>query len=189
VSVRVAAANNITQEFRQLRDRTVDFLVGGLPRSFAESDLDLEVLYEDRPFIVAGQNSQWARRRKIELVELADEQWVLPLDSIFASFLAEMFQANGISFPKLGVRSHSIHQRMMLLTTNRFVSAESGSALRFSAARIPVKILPVNLAVRTWPVGIVTLKNRALSCVVQNFIDTVRELGKLMVTIQAPRRY
>ena len=58
VVVSIAAANNVAQEFRQLRDRTVDFLLAGFPRSQTEDDLDIEFLYEDRPFIVTGRNNR-----------------------------------------------------------------------------------------------------------------------------------
>jgi DNA-binding transcriptional LysR family regulator len=180
VVVHVTAVNNVTEEFRQLRDRAVDFLLAGFPMSQAGDDLDVEVLYEHRPFIVSGQNSRWARRRKIELAELADEPWLLPQEGIFVSLLTEAFRAGGVSMPKFGVRSYSVHQRMILLATDRFVSAEVSSVLRFNADRFPLKILPVDLAIQSWPVGIVTLKKRTISPVVQSFLGCVREVAKPM---------
>jgi hypothetical protein len=74
---------------------------------------------------------------------------------------------------------------MMLLATDRFVSAEVGSVLRFNANRFPLKVLPVNLAIRSWPVWIVTLKNRTVSPVVQSFLDCVREVAKPMAKATA----
>jgi DNA-binding transcriptional LysR family regulator len=188
VAVSVTAVHNIPQEFRPLRDRSVDFLLAGFPKPFVEDDLELELLYEDRPFIVSGQNSRWAHRRKVELAELVDEPWLLPREGIFVSLLAEAFQTNNLPAPKLGVRTYSVHQRMMLLATDRFVSAEVGSVLRFNADRFPLKVLPVNFANRTWRVGIVTLKNRTVSPVVQTFLDCVREVAKPMAKANARRR-
>jgi DNA-binding transcriptional LysR family regulator len=178
VIVHVIAVNNVTQEFRQLRDRAVDFLLAGFPISYADDDLDVEILYEHRPSVVAGRNSRWARRRKIELAELAEEPWLLPREGIFVSLLTEAFRAQGLVIPRFGVRSYSVHQRMMLLATDRFISAEVGSVLRFHTDRFAIKVLPVNLAIRPWPVGIVTLKNRTVSPVVQNFLNSVRKVGK-----------
>lgn len=180
VIVNVMATNNVTQDFRPLRDRSVDFLIAGFPKSVAEDDLELEFLYEDRPFIVSGQNHRWARRRKVELAELADEPWLLPREGIFVALLAEAFRTSGVPIPKLGVRSYSVHQRMMLLATDRFISAEIGSVLRFNANRFPLKVLPVNLAISPWPVWIVTLKNRTVSPVVQTFLNCVREVTRPM---------
>ena len=43
--VSVTAANNMSHEYRLLRERNVDFLVGALAQPFAQDDLDAEVLY------------------------------------------------------------------------------------------------------------------------------------------------
>jgi hypothetical protein len=50
--------------------------------------------------------------------------------------------------------------------------------LRFGAKRLAVKVLPVNLPIAPWPVGIVTLKNRTLSPVTQLFIDSTRKAAR-----------
>jgi DNA-binding transcriptional LysR family regulator len=171
----------MAHEFRLLRDRTVDFLVGSLPQPFTQDDLEAETLYRDRPYFVCGSKHPLARRRKIDLMELVDEPWLLPHDGIFSVYLTQAFEANGLAPPKLGVRSYSVAQRVSLLTTNRFVSAESGSVLRFNAAQLPIKVLPVEHTPRPWPIGIVTLKNRTVSPVVQTFLDCVREVAKPML--------
>jgi DNA-binding transcriptional LysR family regulator len=119
-----------------------------------------------------------ARRRKIDLAELAGAPWLLPRESIFSSYVTAAFEARGLAPPKLGVRSYSAHQRLSLVATNRFVSAESGSVLRFNADRFSLKVLPVDFAVHPWPVGIVTLKNRTVSPVVQIFLDCVRAMAR-----------
>src|SRR5262249_1366477 len=154
----VTAANNMSHEFRLLRDRNVDFLIGALPQPFAQDDLDAEVLYRDRPFFLCGNKHSLARRRKVDLVELVDEPWLLPHESVFSSYLTSAFGASGLPGPKWGVRSYSVTQRVHLLTSNRFVSAESGTVVRFNAAQFPIKVLPVDFAFRPWPIGIVTLK-------------------------------
>jgi DNA-binding transcriptional LysR family regulator len=182
VVVTVTATNNVEREFQQLRDRAVDLLLAGFPRTLVEDGLGLEFLYEDRPFIVSGRNSPWARRRKIDLVELIDEPWLLPGEGVFVSLLAETFRKKGLPMPKFGVRSYSVHQRMTLLASDRFVSAEVGSVLRFNADRFPLKVLPVELAIRPWPVWIVTAKNRTVSPVVQTFLRCVREVTKPLGT-------
>jgi DNA-binding transcriptional LysR family regulator len=180
VLISVTAANNMAHEFRLLRDRSVDFLVGSLPQPFTQDDLEAEVLYRDRPYFLCGSKHPLARRRKITLAELVDEPWLLPHESIFSAYLTQAFEANGLAVPKLGVRSYSVAQRVALLTTNRFVSAESGSVLRFNAAQRPIKVLPVAHTPRPWPIGIVTLRNRTVSPVVQTFLDCVREVAQPM---------
>ena len=178
VDVSVTAANNMSQEFRLLRDRQVDLMLGGISRSFKEDDLATEILDEDRPYILAGKDSKWARRRRIDLTELADEPWALPKDSIFSAGLAEAFRAKGLAVPRRGVKSYSGYQRITLTATNRFISAESGSVLRFNADRFALKVLPVDLAVRPWPIAVVTLKKRTIGAVVQSFMQCARDVAK-----------
>ena len=50
--------------------------------------------------------------------------------------------------------------------------------LRFNADRFALKVLPVDLAVRPWPIAVVTLKKRTISPVVQSFIGYAREVAK-----------
>jgi DNA-binding transcriptional LysR family regulator len=180
VVVSVHAANNMSLQFRLLRDRNVDFLIGGLPKPVADDDLDTEVLYKDRPFIVSGAKNRWAGLRKVELAELVDEPWLLPHESIFSSLVEEAFQTEGLPRPKLGVRTYSTYQRLSLLNTNNFIGAESGSVLRFNIDRFPLKVLPVDFSVRSWPIAIVTLRNRTLSSVVQNFIECACQVASVM---------
>jgi hypothetical protein len=50
-----------------------------------------------------------------------------------------------------------------------------------------LKVLPVDLPTRPWPVNIVTLKNRTLSPVVERFIECAREVTRPMREAR-PRR-
>jgi len=52
-----------------------------------------------------------------------------------------------------------------------------------------LKVLPVDLPVRPWPVNIVTLKNRTLNPVAGRFIECAREVTRQMGEWQpAPKR-
>jgi len=181
VVVNVEQANNVIREYQLLRDRQVDLLLGSITRPFAEEDLDVEIIYEDRPYITTGANNSLAGRRKVELAELLNEKWVLPGVSILRTVLDETFEANGLASPKVSVRSYSVHQRISLLATGRFVSADSGSVLRYNTAASSLKILPIDVAFRAWPVAVVTLKNRTLNPVVKTFIKCVREVAAPLV--------
>jgi DNA-binding transcriptional LysR family regulator len=176
----VNAANNMSLQFRLLRDGKVDFLIGGLPKPVADADLSTEILYQDRPFIVSEKNNRFANRRQVALAELIDEPWLLPHESIFSSIVEEAFRAEGLLRPRLGVRTYSTYQRLSLLATASFIGAESGSVLRFNIERFPLKILQVDFSVRTWPVVIITLKDRALSSLAQTFIACARMVAIVM---------
>ena len=131
VVVNVEEANNLAHEYQMLRERKVDLLFGSITRPFVEEDLDAQeedldaqVVYEDRPYITTGATNRLALRRRVEVAELLEQQWVLPGGSILRSVLEEALEAKGFALPKIGVKSYSVHQRITLLATGRFVSAE-----------------------------------------------------------------
>jgi DNA-binding transcriptional LysR family regulator len=178
VVVNVEEANTVTDAFQMLRRRKVDLLLGAVMRPFAEEDLDAQVVYEDRPYITAGPTNRLACRRRVEVAELLEEQWVLPGESILRSSLEEALEAKGFALPRIGVKSYSVHQRISLLATGRFVSADSRSVLRYNGIASSVILLPVDLPTRSWPVAIVTLKGRTANLVVQTFVDCVRDVSR-----------
>jgi DNA-binding transcriptional LysR family regulator len=178
VVVKVEEANNVAYEYQMLRERKVDLLLGSITRPFVEEDLDAQVVYEDRPYITTGATNRLALRRRVEVAELLEQQWVLPGESILRSVLEEALEARGFALPGIGVKSYSVHQRFTLLATGRFVSADSRSVLRYNGAASSVILLPVDLPIRYWPVAIVTLKGRTINPVVQTFIDCVRDVSK-----------
>ena len=180
VVLSVYSANNMPLQFRMLRDRNVDFLIGGLPKPVADDDLDVEVLYRDRPFIVSGAKNRWAGRRKVELAELVDEPWLLAHESIFSSLVEEAFQSQRLARPKLGVRTYSTYQRLSLLATKALSGERVVQCSDSTLTDFPLKVLPVDFPFRSWPIAIVTLKDRTLSSVVQTFIECAREVAAMM---------
>jgi DNA-binding transcriptional LysR family regulator len=165
-------------QFRELRERTVDLVLGRIPWPLAERDLDGAILLDERIHIVAGSRSRWARRRRIELSELMGETWALPPpDSLPGRLVAEGFHALGLDVPAASVYTASIHLLADALpATGRFISVVPASVLRFNPRRLPLKVLPINFAVEPGHVGIVWLKDRTLSAVAQLFIESAREL-------------
>src|SRR5215831_18008171 len=65
-----------------LRDRKFDLIFSREdPPSHnkrTSSDLNLEYLFNDPLVIASGLRSRWARRRTIDIAELANEPWILP---------------------------------------------------------------------------------------------------------------
>ena len=52
VLLRVYPANDMSHQFHMLRNRNVDVLLGGMEQFVVDDDVNAEVLYRDRPFIV-----------------------------------------------------------------------------------------------------------------------------------------
>jgi DNA-binding transcriptional LysR family regulator len=174
-------------EFPSLHERKHDLVLARIARPLVdEEDLNVETLFQDPLVVTADIHSRWARRRKINPAELLDASWILtaPQTWVYLS-VAEAFQAHGLSMPRISLVALSGLLRMNLLSRGPFVTALPRSMLRSNAARYALKILPVDLEIRGYPVAILTLKNRVLSPLVALFIEHVREFARSMA---APAR-
>jgi DNA-binding transcriptional LysR family regulator len=182
IRLNVAQTVLSTAHYRELRDRSIDLLLGWIPTPFAEEDLVVETMLSDPRVVVVGRQSKWARSSKLSLADLADEAWILPPPDTFpGSATADLFRESGLSMPRTPLTTLSIHLCCRLAASGHFVTLLPSSIVQFSGRDLSLKVLPVKLP-RTSivSVAIVTLKNRTLSPAAQIFIDCVREVSKSM---------
>lgn len=149
-------------------------------------DLNVEVLFEDQLVVVAGAQSRWAHRRKVDIVDLANEAWILSGPNRWNyRVVAEAFRMKGASMPKVCLKTLSVHLRSNLLAGGEFISTFPKSVVDFYAQRFGLKVLPVDLPKHPWPVVVLTAKNRTLSPVVSAFIDCARVVTKPLLKASA----
>jgi DNA-binding transcriptional LysR family regulator len=174
------------QQFHVLRERKCDLVVARIWTPAVEPDMDVEILFDDQVFVVAGRRNKWhARhhnkhhgRRKLALAELIDEHWLLaPIDSDPGSPVFEIFHALGLQVPRARVLSYSLNVRTSLLATGRFLAIIPASVLRLGAAPSVLQVLPCALPPSAQPVAVTTLKNRMLSPTAKLFIESAREVA------------
>ena len=181
IIVHVISAQPGEQEFRELRERSVDILLGRLFKPVTVDDVEAEILCEDAFFVAAGAQTAWARRRKLALEELMTESWILfPPNSLSGTYIEAGFRAHGLPLPQKRLNSFSMQLRFHLLATGRFLTVLHRSVLQFNAQRWSLKALPIDLFNRTMPIAIFTLKHRTLSPVVQVFIEHAKEVARSM---------
>lgn len=184
IVVRVVQSRTETLEYRELRERKIDLVLAVVSQSLVDEDFNIERLYDEPNCIVAGENSRWARRRKVTLAELVNEPWIYPPNQALIDLLAEAFKARGLALPQERVSASSLLLRNHLLATGHFVSVLPHSVQRYNGRRWGLKALPIDLGVKPRAVAIITLKHRTLSPVVQLFIEHVRAVAR---TIFAPK--
>jgi DNA-binding transcriptional LysR family regulator len=166
---------------RDLSERKVDLLILRSSGPVADERFDFEFLFEDRYVVAAGARNRWARRRNIQLSDLAKEPWVLPpRESVIGSIITQAFGASGLDYPRAAVITDSPYMRVSLLETGRFITVFPTSALKFLTRGAALKVLPIELPAARRPNGMVTVKDRAVSPVVQLVMDSARELAKPM---------
>lgn len=180
VSIRGDIAAAPTYKFPGLRNRTHDLiLTPGPPDDYPVDDLNVEVLFSDPWVVVAGIDSRWARRRKVELRELIDEPWLMtPSETASSKNLQRAFKARGLGMPAASMVTYSVHLRAKLASHGRFITVIPKSLLRPDAEGYRLKMLPVDVPAPPWPVTVMTLRNRTLSPVVERFIECARQVTK-----------
>jgi DNA-binding transcriptional LysR family regulator len=162
-----------------LAERKVDLLVMRSPGGAEDPRFAFERLFDESYVVAAGARSPWARRRTIDIKDLASEPWVLPpASSVIGEIIADAFRRIGRSAPQPTVVTDCPHMRVSLLATGRFVTVFPASSFKFLAKQAALKILPIDLPAAHRPNGIVTLKNRTTSPVAQIFIDCARKVAE-----------
>ena len=184
ITIHGSQAASVSQQHHELRERKLDLVLGRVSAS-SEDDIDTEILFDDHTFVVASARNKWARRRNIQLSELANEPWTLPPpDTLAGSLIDDAFRASGVKRPSRGVATGSTQLLSALVASGPFIVIVPGSFLRFSSSRLPLKVLPVELSIPPSPVGIMTLKNRMQSPAVKLFIDCAREVARPLAKLK-----
>src|SRR5262245_42011625 len=167
---------------RQLRERNVDLVINRMPGAFGQDEFDAEFLYHDAIAVVAGANSLWTRRRKVQPADLVNEPWVFAKpEGPLWSYVLKAFQMSGLKAPRVAVTTNSYLARFSLLATGRFLSVRSSLALAFQDEQRLIRALPIELPMTRGPVAIVTLKNRTLSPLARLFIEHTRAVVRSSV--------
>ncbi|HET9394507.1 MAG TPA: LysR family transcriptional regulator [Nitrospiraceae bacterium] len=179
LALHVVEADPATLRYHELPERRIDLAIGRIMGPIPGDDIDAEVLFTEKAFVVAGRNSRWAKRRKIDLAELVSAPWCAPTQGSFArSLLADAFKEEGLPAPQINAVSFSIPLFSALLATGNFLCVLPNSMLQLGQHLLSVKVLPIDLPARPSPAGIITLKKRTLSPVARLFIEHAREVTK-----------
>jgi DNA-binding transcriptional LysR family regulator len=160
-----------------LRSRQYDLVFARLyqPLTSVVDDLNVERLFDDPVVVVAGQQNPLARRRKVDLADLVDEPWIMAgAHTWIYARVAEAFRERGLGIPKARLVTLSWPLIAHFVFNGRHIMAYPRSV----AVRHSLKVLPVNLPIRPWPLSILTLKNRTLSPVAERFMECAREVAQ-----------
>jgi DNA-binding transcriptional LysR family regulator len=179
IAVRVIEMNTEVPDYRELHERKADLSVYRVRPTHKDDEIEVEPLFDDPQFIVAGAQSRWARRSDIKLANLVGEPWIIPPSIAVQTTLETAFGSVGLKPPTPSVSASSILLRHKLLTTGRFLSVLATSLMKTNAKQWKIKALPIELP-KPPPVAVFTLKNRTLSPVAQLFIEQLRAVTKSM---------
>jgi DNA-binding transcriptional LysR family regulator len=167
---------------RGLMERAIEVGIMRVMGRVDEEALRVETLFDDELLVAAGANNPLARRRRIDLAELVDEKWVMPLpDSFTTALAADAFRQRGLELPAATVITPSQSLRNQLLVTGGFLTVIHGFALAVTDKYPTIRPLPIGLASTRRPIAIFTLKKRVLSPLAESFIASIRSIAKALV--------
>jgi DNA-binding transcriptional LysR family regulator len=182
IVVHAEYAEHATTEFRELRDRSMDIVIGRMSEPSAYGDLKIMPLYEEQYYVVASARSQWARRRKLALGDLVNEPWLhMPQGVVISTLIEQAFKQQGLELPPARVTSLSMQLRTQLVANAGFITVMPNTMFHYSAKLWQLKALPINLGIRARKVSIITLKHRTLSPVVELFIEHARAASAALI--------
>ncbi len=148
--------------YRELRERSIDLLLGWTPTPFDEEDLLVEPLLNDPRVVVAGKQSEWARASTLKLADLAGERWVLRRPTRSGVCGRGPVSRRRARLPACADHVPlSLHLCCRLAATGRFGYAAAEHGVRFGSRDLALQALAVRLP-RTSAISaaIVTLKGR-----------------------------
>lgn len=178
--LQVIPENIVTQQYDNLRNRSVELVLGRLPVDFDEPDLLAETLFHEPNVVAAGADSPLVRRRNLKLADLMGERWVLAQPgSLARSIQDQVFRNSGLEPPAATVMTVSLHLYMRLIETGQWLGLVPNSAMRFGGKGMHIRALRVETQPPPAPVGIVTVKDRTLTPLAERFIDCTRRVARL----------
>jgi DNA-binding transcriptional LysR family regulator len=176
VRLNVILANMALMQFDALRDRSVDLLIGRMPRGRLDDDLKVEILYDEPYRSVVGAESKWAKRRQLDLGDILGEPWVLPpYDSAPGVQIHDIFTSAGFQPPEPAVATLSVQLTVSLIASGRYVGILPVSVAQFNVGPRRLKLSPVTLTPLHSAVGIITISNRTVSPLAELFMKCARE--------------
>jgi len=165
---------------KYLKERVSDFVITRPFDPVLDPDIHAEPLFRDKLQVVVSRSSAWGKRRKIGLVELIGEPWILSRNEATShSPVVEAFRNIGHDLPVRTLLAGSLNLRYRLLAEDRYITLMPRSLLLFgAAARFPLKVLPIDIPPWPTPTMILTLANRSLTPVASTFLEIVRDVSR-----------
>ena len=159
-----------------LRDRTFDIALGRLPEAAGrESDVDYELLFEEKLLIVAGTEHPMAQQDRVSLRDIPRESWGLPLaNSMLYRAIKESFVRCGTPLPEPHVQADSVDVMLELVESGDVITLIPASSLLEKSARYRIRIIQPVEPLEYGPVGSMVLKDRLPTPAMTLFAEFLR---------------
>jgi DNA-binding transcriptional LysR family regulator len=116
-----------------------------------------------------------AKRRRLTMAELANEQWALSVPSVLnVQHLHRTLQASGLPPPRVAIEARPLRLRLQICASTRLLSFNARRALQLFAPRFRLKELPVKELKWHRSVGVIYRKESYLSPAARRLIHLLK---------------
>ena len=138
-----------------LRSGDIDLIIGAIRPPETASDITTEKLFEDRLSVIARTDHPLMNRKRLQLKDLQDMQWVLPDQKTPAwQLFEETLKRHDMDIPEHSVRTSSLSMVRGLLLDSDRVALLSVHQIHYDAMNGLLGALPVELKDTYRPMGI-----------------------------------
>lgn len=159
----------------------LDLVVGRLTSDFVTTGLTFIHCYDEPMVVVVRRGHPLQRRRKLALVDLVGEAWVLPTpESAYRHRIDAAFRQSGVEPPDELVESMSILTNATLLEESDMLGLLPLNTARHYARSGALALLKVALPPPSGPVGVIARSEHAKVAALQDMVAALRAAGQAL---------
>jgi DNA-binding transcriptional LysR family regulator len=178
IVVRVGAQDTLLSA---LDNGELDIMIGTVPPSVAHRRV--ESLFEDRPVIICRNGHHLSKRNRVNLADLANEQWVLPpATDPLAQRLVALFADHGMLAPDAAVITDDLILAGALVVTTDLVTVMPAHAVAPQLGSSPLHVLHVEVTGRNDEIGIIRRRGEPSDDTAEAFIEALRTSASMLAT-------
>lgn len=159
-----------------VRSGELNMAVCLMPDRIAADDLNIEVLLEDSLTPAVRSGHRLARKRKLTLSDIVDEEWV-----IFGrrgenrDIYEQTFRQNGVEPPKSTIECTSFTCALALVERSDYVVLVPKQIFADRRQAGPIEPLPLQTPMQPWTIAAITRRDMVLSPASRAFLHELRK--------------
>ena len=169
--------SDTTTLVRDLRERALDVAITRWTGTAIADDLAAEVFFKAPLAVLADRRHPLINRKKLALADTMGEVWTLsPPDSFLGRVVGDVFRRRKLELPAAVVTTLSIHMRLNLLASGRFLTMLPLHMTRQRANKAWLRALNIDLPDSAGPIAAITVRNRSVAGALKLFKQACRQI-------------
>lgn len=175
ITYRVAVSDT-TSLARDLRERALDVILTRWTSGTIVDDLAVDTLFKAPLAVLCDRRHPLLSRKRLSLADTMQEAWTLsPSDSFLGRVVVDVFRRRKLDLPATLVTTLSVHMRLNLLASGRFLTMLPSRMVNHPAHKAWLRALPIDLPESAGPIAMITVRKRGISGALRLFQQSCRE--------------